>query len=81
MRCAELAGYCLTLAACKMPSAICAAIPEPLGGTDAALKRVDTTIAEREAAKDRTAALAEHGEDANHDHEKIVEIRRTVSEK
>lgn len=28
-------------------------------GTDAALKRVDTTIAEREAAKDRNAALAE----------------------
>ena len=50
-------------------------------GTDAALKRVDTTIAEREAAKDRSAALAEHGDDANHDHEKIVEIRRKVSEK
>lgn len=50
-------------------------------GTDAALARVDTTIAEREAAKDRNAALAEQGDDANHDHEKIVEIRRTVSEK
>ncbi|MEY3478189.1 MAG: 4-hydroxy-3-methylbut-2-en-yl diphosphate synthase [Actinomycetota bacterium] len=50
-------------------------------GTDAALKRVDTTIAEREAAKDRNAALAEKGDDANHDHERIVEIRRTVSEK
>ena len=41
-------------------------------GTDAALKRVDTTIAEREAAKDRNAALAEKGDDANHDHERIV---------
>ena len=50
-------------------------------GTEAALARVDTTIAEREAAKDRNAALAEQGDDANHDHEKIVEIRRTVSEK
>ncbi|MDA3003869.1 MAG: flavodoxin-dependent (E)-4-hydroxy-3-methylbut-2-enyl-diphosphate synthase [Actinomycetota bacterium] len=50
-------------------------------GTDAALKRVDTTIAEREAAKDRNAALAEKGDDANHDQERIVEIRRTVSEK
>ena len=50
-------------------------------GTDAAIKRVDTTIAEREAAKDRNSALAEKGEDVNHDHERIVEIRRTVSEK
>ncbi|MFM9070796.1 MAG: flavodoxin-dependent (E)-4-hydroxy-3-methylbut-2-enyl-diphosphate synthase [Acidimicrobiaceae bacterium] len=50
-------------------------------GTDAALQRVDTTIAEREAAKDRNAALAEKGDDANNDHERIVEIRRTVSEK
>jgi (E)-4-hydroxy-3-methylbut-2-enyl-diphosphate synthase len=50
-------------------------------GTDAAIKRVDTELAEREAAKDRNAALAEKGDDANHDHERIVEIRRTVSEK
>lgn len=50
-------------------------------GTDAALKRVDTALAEREAAKDRNAALVEKGDDANHDHERIVEIRRTVSEK
>ncbi len=50
-------------------------------GTDAALKRVDTTIAEREATKDRNAALAEKGDDANHDQERIVEIRRAVSEK
>ncbi|NBO67557.1 MAG: flavodoxin-dependent (E)-4-hydroxy-3-methylbut-2-enyl-diphosphate synthase [Actinobacteria bacterium] len=50
-------------------------------GTDAALKRADTAIAEREAAKDRNMALAEKGDDANHDHERIVEIRRTVSEK
>ena len=50
-------------------------------GVDAAIKRVDTTIAEREAAKDRNAALQEKGEDANHDQERIVEIRRMVSER
>jgi len=50
-------------------------------GTEAAIKRVDTTLAEREAAKDRSVALAEKGDDANHDTEKIVEIRRTVAEK
>ena len=47
-------------------------------GVEAALKRVDTTIAEREAARDRSALLAEKGDDANHSTEKIVEIRRTV---
>lgn len=47
-------------------------------GVDAALKRVDTTIAEREAARDRSALLDEQGADANHSSEKIVEIRRTV---
>ena len=50
-------------------------------GVDAAIKRVDTTIAEREAAKDRNAALQEKGEDANHDQERIVEIRRMVAER
>ena len=45
---------------------------------DAALQRVDTTIAEREAARDRSAALDEHGDDANNASAKIVEIRRTV---
>jgi len=48
-------------------------------GTEAAIRRVDTTLAEREAAKDRSVALAEKGDDANHDTEKIVEIRRTVA--
>ena len=48
-------------------------------GTDAALARVDTTIAEREATKDRNKLLGEQGLDANHSMEKIVEIRKTVS--
>ncbi len=47
-------------------------------GVDAALQRVDTTIAEREAARDRSALLDDKGADANHSSEKIVEIRRTV---
>ena len=49
-------------------------------GVEAALARVDTTLAEREAAKDRSALLAEKGADANHATERIVEIRRTVGE-
>ena len=48
-------------------------------GTEAALARVDTTIAEREAAKDRAKMLGEQGDDANNSQEKIVEIRRKVS--
>ena len=48
-------------------------------GTEAALARVDTTIAEREAAKDRAKMLGDQGDDANHSQEKIVEIRRKVS--
>jgi len=48
-------------------------------GTDAAIARVDTTIAEREAAKDRGALLDEQGADANHAGEKIVEIRKRVN--
>jgi (E)-4-hydroxy-3-methylbut-2-enyl-diphosphate synthase len=47
-------------------------------GVEAALKRVDTAIAEREAARDRSALLDEKGDDANRSSEKIVEIRRTV---
>jgi len=47
-------------------------------GVDAALARVDTTIAEREAARDRSELLDEKGSDANHSADKIVEIRRTV---
>ena len=48
-------------------------------GVEAAIARVDTTIAEREAAKDRNALLEEKGDDANHSQEKIVEIRKTIS--
>jgi (E)-4-hydroxy-3-methylbut-2-enyl-diphosphate synthase len=47
-------------------------------GVDAALARVDTTIAEREAARDRSALLDEKGDDANRSSEKIVEIRKTL---
>ena len=47
-------------------------------GVEAAVARVDTTIAEREAARDRSALLDEKGANANHSAEKIVEIRRTV---
>ena len=45
-------------------------------GVDAAIARVDTTKAERGAAKDRSALLAEKGEDANNANERIVEIRK-----
>jgi (E)-4-hydroxy-3-methylbut-2-enyl-diphosphate synthase len=48
-------------------------------GTEAALARVDTALAEREAAKDRAKLLDDKGDDANHADERIVEIRRTVS--
>lgn len=48
-------------------------------GVEAAIARVDTTIAEREATKDRNALLEEKGDDANHSQEKIVEIRRTIA--
>ncbi len=48
-------------------------------GTDAAIARADTVLAEREAARDRAKALDEKGEDANHDHDRIVEIRKTVA--
>ena len=47
-------------------------------GADAAIARVDTALAEREAARDRNALLSAQGADANHATEKIVEIRKTV---
>ena len=47
-------------------------------GTEAAIDRADTARAEREAAKDRSALLADQGADANDAASKIVEIRRTV---
>ena len=48
-------------------------------GTDAAIARADTVLAEREATRDRNALLAAQGDDANHASEKIVEIRKTVA--
>jgi (E)-4-hydroxy-3-methylbut-2-enyl-diphosphate synthase len=48
-------------------------------GVDAAIARADTSIAEREAQRDRTALLAAQGADANHSTERIVEIRKTIS--
>lgn len=48
-------------------------------GTDAAIAKADTTVAEREAARDRSALLEAQGDDANATGEKIVEIRKTVS--
>jgi (E)-4-hydroxy-3-methylbut-2-enyl-diphosphate synthase len=47
-------------------------------GTDAAIARADTSIAEREAQRDRSVLLAAKGEDANQAEERIVEIRKTV---
>jgi (E)-4-hydroxy-3-methylbut-2-enyl-diphosphate synthase len=47
-------------------------------GVDAAIARADTKLAEREAARDRSALLDDRGADANHAAEKIVEIRRTI---
>jgi (E)-4-hydroxy-3-methylbut-2-enyl-diphosphate synthase len=48
-------------------------------GTDAAIAKADTTVAEREAARDRSALLEAQGDDANDAGEKIVEIRKRVS--
>ncbi|HWM21250.1 MAG TPA: flavodoxin-dependent (E)-4-hydroxy-3-methylbut-2-enyl-diphosphate synthase [Ilumatobacteraceae bacterium] len=48
-------------------------------GTEAAIARADTALAEREAAKDRSMLLNAQGADANHSDAKIVEIRKTVS--
>jgi (E)-4-hydroxy-3-methylbut-2-enyl-diphosphate synthase len=47
-------------------------------GVEAAVARVDTALAEREAAKDRNALLAEKGEDANRSEDRIVEIRKKI---
>jgi (E)-4-hydroxy-3-methylbut-2-enyl-diphosphate synthase len=47
-------------------------------GVDAAIARADTKLAEREAARDRSALLDDRGADANHAAERIVEIRRTI---
>jgi (E)-4-hydroxy-3-methylbut-2-enyl-diphosphate synthase len=47
-------------------------------GTEAAIARVDTAKAEREAAKDRATLLEDKGADANRAAEKIMEIRKTV---
>ncbi|MSZ16202.1 MAG: flavodoxin-dependent (E)-4-hydroxy-3-methylbut-2-enyl-diphosphate synthase [Actinobacteria bacterium] len=49
-------------------------------GTDAAIARADTKLAEREAARDRSQLLDEKGADANDTGSKIVEIRKTVSD-
>ncbi len=48
-------------------------------GVEAAVARVDTALAEREATKDRTLLLREHGDDVNHADQKIVEIRKKVA--
>ena len=48
-------------------------------GTDAAIAKADTAVAEREAARDRSALLEAQGDDANDAAGKIVEIRKTVS--
>ena len=48
-------------------------------GVEAAVARVDTALAEREATKDRNMLLKEHGDDVNHADEKIVEIRKKVA--
>jgi (E)-4-hydroxy-3-methylbut-2-enyl-diphosphate synthase len=45
-------------------------------GTDAAIARADTSLAEREAARDRGALIDAKGDDANNATERIVEIRR-----
>ena len=45
-------------------------------GVEAAIARVDTAKAEREAAKDRSMLLDAKGDDANNSQERIVEIRK-----
>jgi (E)-4-hydroxy-3-methylbut-2-enyl-diphosphate synthase len=47
-------------------------------GVDAAIARADTSRAEREAQRDRSALLDAQGVDANHAEERILEIRRRV---
>ena len=48
-------------------------------GVEAAIARVDTALAEREATKDRNALLQEKGDDANQSGDRIVEIRKKVA--
>ena len=45
-------------------------------GTEAALARVDTVKAKREADKDRAALLEEQGDDANASEQRVDLIRR-----
>lgn len=47
-------------------------------GTDAALARVDTEKAAREAARDRAALLDEQGADANQSEQRVELIQRTL---
>lgn len=47
-------------------------------GAEAAIARVDTAKAEREAAKDRSMLLDAKGDDANNSQERIVQIRKKV---
>ena len=49
-------------------------------GTDAAIARADTKLAEREAARDRSQLMDEQGDDANDAASKIVEIRKTMQD-
>ena len=49
-------------------------------GTDAAIARADTKLAEREAARDRSQLMDEQGDDANDAESKIVEIRKTMKD-
>ncbi len=49
-------------------------------GTDAAIARADTKLAEREAARDRSQLMDEKGDDANDAESKIVEIRKTIND-
>jgi (E)-4-hydroxy-3-methylbut-2-enyl-diphosphate synthase len=48
-------------------------------GTDAALARADTTIAEREAKRDRQQLLDAKGDDANDSEQRVELIRRRTS--
>jgi (E)-4-hydroxy-3-methylbut-2-enyl-diphosphate synthase len=48
-------------------------------GTDAAIAKADTALAEREAARDRSQLLEEKGDDVNDSAAKIVEIRKTIA--
>lgn len=49
-------------------------------GTDAAIARADTKLAEREAARDRSQLMDEKGDDANDAGARIVEIRKTMND-